>query len=125
MVKLGMLGFEEDEDENGPLITVTKDSDLLGWVTFRPVPDNDYQWAMLKNKCYPLNGKADRPPVGAWVVWEFVGMETCSTNIDPPDTSEDGFTNDEIRSLMTVINLVYQGTSKRLSMVAESAATKH
>lgn len=106
-IRVGELCFELDETIEGhETVTVTKSGDLEGWVTFVRCGDSDIEWAELRNKCYPLNGREGPPPTGRWVVYEYVGRDGSSLDL-VPDISSIGFTNHEIVSITDVVNLIY------------------
>lgn len=104
MVRLGELVFEASTEEGQ--VTVTKVSDLEGWVTFVVCPDDEIEWSNLRNNCYPLNGKDDPAPHGRWVVGEFVGKEGSSLNLGEV-CSPNGFTNGDILALKAAVNMMF------------------
>ncbi len=119
--KAGDLIFELEEDALGhETLVVTKSSDLEGWITFVRCPESEIEWSKLRNNCYPLNGRGGPPPIGRWVIGEYVGKEHSSINLSP-DVSERGFTEEEIRALLKVVNIMYRDSTKVRSKASEEA----
>lgn len=113
-IHVGHLVFEEDDDLDGMLaITVRKMGDLEGWVTMIPCPDDDLEWAGARNRCFPFNGREGPPPLGQWIVYEFVGKESASLNLEL-DRSIIGFTNYEIVTIIALVNMAYFGRTRKL-----------
>lgn len=106
-IQVGDLIIEVDAlDDGRATISVHKVDDFEGWLVLVKCTDSYIEWSELRNKCYPLNGREGAPPTGKWVVYEYVGKDGSSLNLQP-DTSPSGLSNDEIAAIVVVANLVY------------------